>query len=224
MEKDFSVEDAKELIRFARDNILYYLKHRKKMPIPEDLKNKYSKPLGAFVTLNKIINPNQLEELGSSGRVSQHLETDLRGCIGITMPVYPLIRTISEVSISAAVDDPRFPAVTIEEMEKIVIEISILTEPVKIKVKNPEEYLEKIKIGRDGLMIQKGFRKGLLLPQVPVEHGRNWDVKTFLEHLCMKAFLPKNAWMDKKTEIFAFQALVFEELTPRGEVIKKELA
>lgn len=203
---EFTVEDGKELIEFTRKSIIYHLKNQKELPIPPDLQEKYSKNLGAFVTLNKIYQDEKI----------------LRGCIGITQPYFPLIETISKVSISAAFNDPRFPPIILDDMDEICVEVSILTQPELIKVNDPEEYLHKIKIGRDGLYIKKGFKKGLLLPQVPVERGRNWNAETFLQHLCMKAFLPKNAWKDKNVEIYSFQAVVFEEIKPNGEIQQKK--
>jgi uncharacterized protein (TIGR00296 family) len=174
------------------------------MPIPTELKKYFSDKMGAFVTLSK--RRNNLK--------------DLQGCIGITQPIYPLIDVISDVSLSAAFEDYRFPPVS--DMSQIVVEISILIPPRLIEVNNPEEYLEKIKIGKDGLVIESGFSKGLLLPQVPVENNRNWDVKTFLEHLCIKAGLPINNWKNKNTKIYTFQAIIFEEEEPNGKIIQKE--
>jgi uncharacterized protein (TIGR00296 family) len=108
-------------------------------------------------------------------------------------------------------------------MDDIVIELSILTPPELIQVNSPNEYLNKIIIGRDGLIVERGMRRGLLLPQVPVDHDRNWDVETFLNHTCQKAWLPGDSWKDLDTKIYSFQAILFEEETPRGEVVRKYL-
>ncbi len=209
MSKDeiFSLDDGKQLIKFARENIEYYLVNNRRIPIPDEIKNKFSDKYGAFVTLNRY---------NVSGN-------PLRGCIGYIEPTYPLYDVIHKVSISSALEDPRFPSVTIEEMENIVIELSILTPPELIKVDDNKEYLNKIVIGRDGLIAERGMRRGLLLPQVPVEHGRNWDVQTFLSHTCNKAWLPDDAWKEKNTKIYSFQAILFEEKKPRGEVERKYL-
>ncbi|MFX1413388.1 MAG: TIGR00296 family protein [Promethearchaeota archaeon] len=203
----FTLEDGKRLIQFARENINNYLKNDKKILIPEEFRNKFSENYGAFVTLNRY---------NVSGN-------PLRGCIGYIEPTYPLYDVIHKVSISAAVEDPRFPSVEIEEMDEIVIEISILTPPKLIKVKDSKEYLDKIEIGRDGLIIEKGMRRGLLLPQVPIEHGRNWDVETFLKHTCNKAWLSDDAWKEENTKVYSFQAIIFEEKTPNGDVERKYL-
>ncbi len=204
---EFSLEEGRILIEFARKNIEFFLENNRRIPVPEEIKEKFQDKYGAFVTLNKynvIGNP-------------------LRGCIGYIEPTYPLYDVIHRVSISSAIEDPRFPSVSLEEMDNIVIELSILTPPKLIKVEGANDYFNKIVIGRDGLIVERGMRRGLLLPQVPLDHDRNWDVETFLSHTCEKAWLPKDAWKDKDTKIFSFQAILFEEKTPRGEVIKKHL-
>ncbi|MHA1292783.1 MAG: TIGR00296 family protein [Promethearchaeota archaeon] len=202
----FTIEDGKLLIKFARENIEYFLKNNKKIIIPNEIKEKFGDKYGAFVTLNKY-------NVGGN---------PLRGCIGYIEPTYSLYDVIHKVSISAAIEDPRFPSVSLKEMDNILIEISILTPPKLIEVNNPKEYLEKIVIGRDGLIAERGMRRGLLLPQVPVDHGRNWSVTEFLENTCMKAWLPADSWKDiKNTKIYSFQAILFEEKEPRGEVIRK---
>ena len=145
----------------------------------------------------------------------------LRGCIGYIEPKFALYDVVHRVSVSSAVEDPRFPTVNLEEMDEIVIEVSILTPPKLIEVNEPGEYLQKIVIGRDGLIAEQGMRRGLLLPQVPVDQGRNWDVKTFLDHTCQKAWLSSDAWKEKSTKIYSFQAILFEEKEPRGEIERK---
>lgn len=206
-DEEFSVEDGAALINFARENIECFLKKDRKTIVPDGIKQKFGDKYGAFVTLNIIKND----------------ETYLRGCIGYIEPTYPLYDVIHRVSISSALEDPRFPSVTLDEMDNIIIELSILTPPKLIEVNNPDEYMEKIVIGRDGLIAEKGMRRGLLLPQVPIDHNRNWDVKTFLNHTCEKAWLPRDAWKEKNTKIYSFQAILFEEKEPRGEIIRKKL-
>jgi hypothetical protein len=204
-EEKFSIKDGELLIKFARQNIISYLKNNVRMPIPEELKQKFGDKYGAFVTLNRF---------NVSGN-------PLRGCIGYIEPKYPLYEVINNVSVSSATEDPRFPSVSIREMDNIVIELSILTPPKLIQIDNPNEYLQKIVIGRDGLIAEKGMRRGLLLPQVPVEHDRNWSVEEFLNHTCQKAWLPSDSWKEKSTKIYSFQAILFEETEPGGEVVRK---
>jgi uncharacterized protein (TIGR00296 family) len=206
-EEEFSQEEGKILIKFARENIEYYLRNNRRIPIPDTIKEKFSDKYGAFVTLNRF---------NVSGN-------PLRGCIGYIEPSYSLYDVIHRVSISSATEDPRFPSVSLDEMDNIIIELSILTPPKLIEVDNPKDYIDKIVIGRDGLIAERGGRRGLLLPQVPVDHDRNWDVETFLSQTCSKAWLDSNAWKEKSTKIYSFQAILFEEKEPRGEVVRKYL-
>ncbi len=207
-EEPFNLEDGIILLRFARENIESYLKNNRRIIVPDYIKNKFGDKYGAFVTLNKF---------NVSGN-------PLRGCIGYIEPKFALYDVIHKVSVSSAVEDPRFPTVNFDEMNDIIIEVSILTPPKLIKVNEPSEYLQKIVIGRDGLIAEKGMRRGLLLPQVPIDHGRNWDVETFLEHTCQKAWLSSDAWKDKSTNIYSFQAILFEEKEPRGEIVRKYIS
>ncbi|RLE05926.1 MAG: hypothetical protein DRJ06_08460 [Candidatus Aminicenantes bacterium] len=119
------------------------------------------------------------------------------------MPDTPLYKAVSEVAIDSAIHDPRFPAVRFDELGDIEIEISVMT-PFE-KVKN----LDEIRVGRDGLLIKKGFHSGLLLPQVPGEFG--WDKKTYLENLCRKAGLYNDAYKEEDAVIYRFSADVFSE-------------
>lgn len=154
-------------------------------PIPESkpLTKRLKEPRGLFVTLTK--------------------KGKLRGCIGYIQAIKPLFQAVSEMAVSAALKDPRFPAVSSDEVSQLSIEISVLS-PLE-KIDNPEV----IKVGRDGIFIKKGIYSGLLLPQVATEYG--WDRKTFLEETCRKAGLPSNAYKEADTEIFIFQALIFNE-------------
>jgi len=202
----FTVADGKELLQFARDNIEYFLKNSKRIVIPKGFKEKYKENYGAFITLN----------------THDAKSNPLRGCIGYIEPKFALYDVVHKVSISSATEDTRFSSVSIDEMDNITIEISILTPPKLIEVSTPNEYLEKIVIGRDGLIAERGMRRGLLLPQVPIDHDRNWDVETFLNHTCSRAWLSSDAWKNiKMTKIYSFQAIIFEEKSPRGEVVRK---
>lgn len=206
---DINLEDGEKLIHFARDNIEHFLSTRKKLEVPKEIKDKFSDKGGAFVTLNTY---------------SIKHGNPLRGCIGYILPIFPLWETIHKVSISSAVDDPRFPRVKLEEMNDITIEISILSVPEKIIVSDPKEYLDKIVIGRDGLIVSQGAHRGLLLPQVPIEHGRNWNPLTFLEQTCQKAWLSPDAWKDlENTTVESFTATIFEEISPRGPIREKAI-
>jgi AmmeMemoRadiSam system protein A len=130
-----------------------------------------------------------------------HLGGQLRGCIGYVLPTGPLYETVAETARAAAFDDPRFPPVTTEEAPYLKVEISVLSAPQPIR---PEDVL----IGKHGLIVSSGARRGLLLPQVPLEW--DWDRETFLAQTCVKAGLPPDAWK-RGASIQAFSAEVFGE-------------
>ncbi|WP_423792524.1 TIGR00296 family protein [Methanocaldococcus indicus] len=196
-----TLEEGTFAVKFARAVIESYLKGEDL--VIEDYPEVFNEKRGCFCSLHT------------------YPDRELRGCIGFPEPILPLIEALKEAAISAATRDPRFPPVTLDEMDGIVVEVSILTKPELIEVNHPKEYLEKIVIGRDGLIIEYGPYRGLLLPQVPVEYG--WDVEEFLAHLCLKAGLPPDAWLLDGVKIYRFQAQIFEEVEPRGRVVEKKL-
>ena len=136
---------------------------------------------GAFVTINK--------------------KGQLRGCIGYVQAYKPLYETVEEMAAQAAFNDPRFDPVTEKELPDLEIEISVLTPLRRIK------HVDEVEVGKHGILIEKGYYSGLLLPQVATECG--WDRKTFLEHTCLKAGLPTDAWTDKDVVISIFSADIF---------------
>lgn len=178
---ELSKEIKKELLKIARNAIEEHILRGIKITPPplEELKAKK----GAFVTIK--------------------VNEALRGCIGYVVPIRPLGETIIDCAIAAATEDHRFPSISPREIPKMKLEISILS-PLR-KIKN----IEEIEVGKHGIMITHGLSRGLLLPQVAIEH--NWDRITFLEHTCWKAGLDKNAWQDKDTIIEIFSAEVFSE-------------
>jgi hypothetical protein len=192
-----SLEEGRFLIRFARAAVEKHF-HKGKIVLEKNGKKILSKKRGVFVTIKTFP------------------ESNLRGCIGFPYPTLPLGEAIQRAAISSAFEDPRFPPIEKEELSKIVFEISVLTEPDLIPVKYPKEYLKKIKIGKDGLIIQSGPFSGLLLPQVPVEY--KWGVQEFLDSLCMKAGLSPECLHDKTTKIWKFQAQIFSEEKPNGKL------
>ena len=143
-----------------------------------------------------------LEERGAAF-VTLNKHGKLRGCIGYTVAVQPLHQTVSECAIQAAVGDPRFPPVTGAELDELEIEISVLTPLQEVRS------LDEIEVGRDGLMISRGDRRGLLLPQVATDYG--WDRTEFLRNTCRKAGLPPDAYLSSEATILRFQAVVFGE-------------
>ncbi|VVB52475.1 Uncharacterised protein [uncultured archaeon] len=149
-------------------------------------------------------------------------DDELRGCIGYTEAIMPLGECIQQCAVSAAFHDPRFPPVTSDEFPSIAVEVSVLTPAHEMYVKNRGGLPAEIIIGRDGLIVEYGAFKGLLLPQVPVEQG--WNTKQFLDHTCVKAGLPPDAWMKSdKVKVYSFTAQVFDETAPGGKVKKRDL-
>lgn len=134
--------------------------------------------------------------------VSVHCGDDLRGCLGHVSVDSPLGETLVHLGGAVADSDPRFPPVTHDELAHLHIEISLLTP------ERPVVSIDEIEVGRHGLIVEHGRARGLLLPQVAAEHA--WDRETFLEHTCLKAGLPRDAWK-AGARILVFEALVFSE-------------
>ncbi|MHB8601236.1 MAG: TIGR00296 family protein [Nitrosotalea sp.] len=196
-----SDEDGQTLVKTARLVVTEYLKEGKKIDLPTEIKSRFSYKSGVFVTLNK--------------------KEDLRGCIGFPTPDKILHQSLLDAAISSSTEDPRFPPVRFEELNEITFEVTVLTLPVEIRVKDPTEYPKMIKIGRDGLIVEWELGAGLLLPQVPVEYG--WNEEEFLSHTCEKAGAPFNYWKQKNAKILKFEGIVFKEIEPKGQIKRLEL-
>jgi len=185
---DLAEEEGKKGLQLAREAIEQYLGDGTKMKPKKGLPVSFDEERGVFVTLNKY--------------------GTLRGCIGYPYPVFKLKDAIIDAAISAAVNDPRFPAVTEEELTDITIELTVLTVPLVLK-EQPKELPKHIEIGKHGLIVKKGLYQGLLLPQVATEH--NWSSEEFLCESCWKAGLPQDAWLDEDTEVSIFEGQIFKE-------------
>ncbi len=135
--------------------------------------------------------------------VTLRIGEDLRGCIGYIEPLFPLAHATQEVAVKAAMEDPRFMPVTSPELNRITIEISVLS-PLEELIDT-----ETIEIGKHGLVIDAGYRRGLLLPQVATEYG--WDRKQFLKQISLKAGLSPDAWKQKEVKLFTFTVEKFDE-------------
>jgi uncharacterized protein (TIGR00296 family) len=192
-----SLQDGRTLIKLARKTVENFLE-----------KGKFE--------LMKVSESNKALQKKSRAFVSIHTypEHVLRGCVGFTAP-FPLWEVMQRAAYAAAFKDPRFPPITKEELEKVVFEVSTLTEPEELKC-NPSEYANNIEIGKDGLIIQCGSRSGLLLPQVAIE--QNCAPEEFLGQVCFKAGLTPDYLYDKSTKLWKFQAQIFAENEPNGEV------
>jgi len=201
-----NLEQGKFLVKLARKAIETVLQLGELPQLPADVDEVLKEQRGVFVTLH--------EQVGN--------EKMLRGCIGIPYPVKPLVEATIESAINAAFRDPRFPPVEADELDKLMVEVSVLTPPQLIEVSDPREYPSQIVIGRDGLLVESDWQRGLLLPQVAIEHG--FDATTFLEQTCLKAGLPKDAWRKGKVKVYSFQAQIFAETEPDGEVVELTFA
>lgn len=177
-------EQRSQLLRIARQSIESVLDGRRPDLDLGTLDDELRRPSGAFVTLN--------ERTG-----------ELRGCIGSIEPVAPLAQAVSSSAVNAAFRDPRFYPVTKDELPNLHLEISVMSPIV------PVTDINEIEVGRDGLIISKGARAGLLLPQVATEYG--WDRETFLRQTCVKAGLPPESWQSPDCRIQKFSAEVFGE-------------
>lgn len=159
------------------------------------------------------------EKAGVFVTIHSYPGNELKGCVGFPEQTLPLNEALVQAARAAAFSDPRFIPLQKEDLDKIIFEVSALTKPELIKAKKPEDYKKEIKIGRDGLVAECKGCKGLLLPQVASEH--NMDQEKFLCCVCQKAGLPSEAWKDlKSVKIYKFQAQIFKETKPNGEIIE----
>ena len=148
--QNISENDGKILVKMARTVVTKYLTNNTKI-LDHDFKEKFSFNAGVFVTIND--------------------KSGLRGCIGYPLAVKKLSDALTDAAISASTDDPRFPSIRQNELNDLVFEVTILSETEEISASLSDEIIQEIKIGRDGLIIEKNFQSGLLLPQVPVEYN-----------------------------------------------------
>ena len=203
---ELSDEDGKFLIQLARNTAKTFLETGKALKPPQNTPEKLFENCGVFVTINSIRGKRK----------------NLRGCIGYPYPTAPLVQAVIDNAVNAATQDPRFEPLVKNDLDRVVFEVSVLTPPEPVQAQKPEEYLKQIKVGEHGLIVEKGFYKGLLLPQVPVEWG--WCEEEFLCQCCIKAGLPPDSWLTKDAKVYRFGAIVFEEETPHGEVKRKSLS
>lgn len=173
--------EKRQLLGIAKKSVETAVKSRKNYGLPANLPPSLRQDRGAFVTLK--------------------LDGELRGCIGYTIAMQPLAETVRDVAAFAALRDPRFRPVTTSELEHLSYEVSVLSPLRRVADIN------QINIGEHGLVIVKGGKRGLLLPQVATE--QHWDRNTLLDQTAMKAGLPAKAWRDKDADVFMFTAVVF---------------
>lgn len=192
------------LVRMARHAIASYLSEK---PATTDFDHRAALPesSGIFVNLFEV----------SKGR-------SMRGCVGDPFGSGELSEVVQKVAVEAATTDYRFKPVKQDEFNKnIVVEVNVLSPLEPIWVRNPQDYVLNIAIGRDGLMVDGSGFKGLLLPQVAVEEG--FDAEEFLCHSCMKAGLPPDSWLAGSVHVSKFQCQIFAEETPNGPIMERRV-
>ncbi len=200
----YSLEDGTFLIKLARETIEKLLREEGPISPPKDAPDMLKKNAGVFVTLET------------------YPEKDLRGCIGYPEPSLPLVEATCKAAVSAATEDPRFPPLLESELERTLVEVTVLTPPKLIEAASPRDYPKNIEIGRDGLIVEKGFNRGLLLPQVPVDQG--WSSEDFLSYACMKAGLMADCYLERDTKVYKFSGIVFTEIEPYGEIKERDIS
>ena len=198
MNSDLTVEEGTELVRLARTAVELYLKDGKIL----NSTNKSNKKAGIFVTLYQLD--------------TSHSEKNLRGCIGYIVPSWNIHDTVVTAAINAATEDPRFIALSQEELDKVIFEVSVLTKPTPVQVDNTQAFLNEIVIGRDGLILECNYGSGLFLPQVPVE--QRWTLNEYLTNLCYKAGAPVDIWKLPDSKLYKFHTMVFREKLPNREI------
>ena len=196
-----SIEDGRRAVVLARGFLEAHVRglqeERKQEPSGVFLEKR-----GVFVTLNTV---------EPAGRL-------LRGCIGYSEPIKPLGEAIKDVTVYAS-EDPRFPhPVTPDELDHIVVEVSVLTLPSDLSAPRRRDLPSKVRLGVDGLIVSNSYASGLFLPQVATEQG--WDQVTYLSEACGKAGLPFDAWLQEGTRVQVFQAEIFSEPQPRAEAVR----
>ena len=197
--ENISTDDGTILVKTARKAVTQYLTNHKKISDPI-FDEKFSFNAGVFVTIND--------------------KSGLRGCIGYPLAVKKLSDALIDAAISASTNDPRFSPVKINDLDDLVFEVTVLSDTEELSTHSDDDILDSIKIGRDGLIVERGFQSGLLLPQVPIEY--NWNTEQFLNHTCHKAGLSNDSWKDTATKISKFQGIIFREILPDCEIIQEK--
>ena len=199
----YTIDEGERLVKAARHTIELSLRSpqfRRELvsKITEGLKE----PDGIFVTL-------------------EHYPTRaLRGCIGFQRAVAPVGEAVIDAATAAAFEDPRFVPVSHKELDRLLIEVSVLTNPSEIPGQAQDRY-KRITVGRDGLIAKYGMHEGLLLPVVAVEQG--WNARQFLDETCIKAGIPASSWLQQNVKMFSFRSQVFREEEPNGRTIEVDL-
>ncbi|MEJ2470996.1 MAG: AmmeMemoRadiSam system protein A [Desulfuromonadales bacterium] len=182
VDRELNAQEQQALLAIARQAIIHGIRTGQEYIEPREEKALNQKN-GCFVTIKQ--------------------NGQLRGCIGNFQSELPLFKEVAQMAQASATKDPRFYPLREEDLDNFSLEISVLSPLQKI------EDIDEIEVGRDGIYIEKSFYRGVLLPQVAVEHG--WDRETFLKQTCIKAGLPTDAWKTEDADIYIFSAQIFGE-------------
>ncbi len=182
MDRELNAQEQQALLAIARQAIIHGIRTGQEYIEPREEKALNQKN-GCFVTIKQ--------------------NGQLRGCIGNFQSELPLFKEVAPMAQASATKDPRFYPLREEDLDNFSLEISVLSPLQKI------EDIDEIEVGRDGIYIEKSFYRGVLLPQVAIEHG--WDRETFLKQTCIKAGLPTDAWKAEDADIYIFSAQIFGE-------------
>ncbi len=196
---EYSLEDGERLIKAARYSIELFLKSpRFESRIIENHIKQYAEHRGVYILL-------------------YHYPTiTMRGSSGFSRPVSQLNKLVVEAAIAAATEDPKHVPVSEPELDECVIELYILSDPERVEKRDNRKITKLIKAGKDGVMIQYGFKSGVILPTIAARNG--WKQEEMLDNACIEAGLPKDSWKRKEIELHRFTAKVFRESRPHGMV------
>ena len=196
--RSLDASDGERLVRAARRALAEAAAGGRPEP-DADLESRFPFRSGVFVTLTM------------GGR--------LRGCIGHPAPDMRLCSAVVDSAASAGTSDPRFRPVSPGELGGIAVEVTVLSEPEEIRTEDPAQREQRVRVGRDGLIVRSGGASGLLLPQVPVEYG--WGPREFIERACEKAGLGPDCWADPAVTVERFEGRIFAEDGPGGPVSER---
>lgn len=194
-QEELTAQDKKELLKLARQTLETYLATGQKPKVNADIMSKaLTKKQGCFVTLNK--------------------NGQLRGCIGHILPQEELYKCVIDNAVNAAVNDRRFKPVTYDELKDIEVEISVLTVPERVPFANGQDLKEKLEPMKDGVVLKRGWHQSTYLPQVWEQLP---DKEMFLSRLCIKGGMQPTCWQDNTTQVYKYNAIVFDESMLEGE-------
>lgn len=204
-----AIEEATFLLKLARETVAESVSNETKEEENAVLQE-LGKKRGIFVSLREF--DKSSKNAGSRIILS-----------GYSLPTFPIVEAVKNASLNISIHILRSSLQELSEfLKNVVFELTILTDPKKIVVEEPIRYPREIEIARDGLIVQRNFYTGVILPQVAIE--KRWNAIEFLSECCMEAKLPADAWLEKETSVYKFQTQVYRELEPNGEVIEVRLS